>query len=67
MSDTDLEERLAYFEGKLAEAKRRSASGELHPRSFDAGYTTETFKTWADTIAVIAERLASIRRQLRLK
>ena len=46
MSKENLKERLAYFEQKLEEAKRRNAAKEPHPRNFDAGYTTETFKHW---------------------
>lgn len=64
MSKTDLEERLAYFQGRLQEAQRRSAAKEPHPRTFDAGYTTETFKTWNESIAVIKERIASIIEQM---
>ena len=65
MSKENLKERLAYFEGKLEEAKRRNAAREPHPRNFDAGYTTEVFKTWVESIAVINERIASINAQLK--
>ncbi|HXC96696.1 MAG TPA: hypothetical protein VNU92_13435 [Edaphobacter sp.] len=65
MSKENLKERLAYFEGKLEEAKRRNAAREPHPRNFDAGYTTEVFKTWVESIAVINERIASITAQLK--
>lgn len=64
MSKEDLQERLAYFQGRLAEAQRRSAAKEPHPRTFDSGYTTETYKTWNESIAVIKERIASITLQL---
>ncbi len=60
MSEADLKQRLAYFQGRLEEAQRRSAAKEPHPRTFDAGYTTETFKTWNESIAVIKERIAGI-------
>ena len=65
MSNDNLKQRLAYFEGRLEEAKRRNAAKEPHPRTFDAGYTTDTFKTWAESIAVINERIASIKSQLK--
>ncbi len=64
MSDKNLKERLAYFEDRLQEAQRRSAAKEPHPRTFDAGYTTETFKTWGESIAVLKERIAGIKGQL---
>lgn len=64
MSHENLKNRLAYFEGRLEEAKRRSAAKESHPRDFDSGYTTETFKTWNESIALIKERIAGIRRQM---
>ena len=65
MSDADLKNRLAYFEGRLEEAVRRSAAKEPHPRNFDSGYTTETFKTWGESIALIKERIVGIERQLK--
>lgn len=65
MSKDNLQQRLAYFEGRLEEAKRRNAAKEPHPRTFDAGYTTDTFKTWAESIAVINERIAGIKSQLK--
>src|ERR1700761_3473536 len=65
MSEENLRQRLAYFQQRLEEAKRRHSAKEPHPRSFDAGYTTETFKTWAESIAVINERLATINDQLK--
>jgi hypothetical protein len=65
MSQTDSKNRLAYFEGRLEEAMRRSAAKEPHPRDFDAGYTTETFKTWRESIALIKERIVGIERQLK--
>ncbi|MGD0443131.1 MAG: hypothetical protein ABSA39_04260 [Edaphobacter sp.] len=64
MSEKNLRERLAYFEDRLREAQSRSAAKEPHPRTFDAGYTTETFKTWGESIAVIKERIAGIKGQL---
>jgi hypothetical protein len=65
VSQENLKQRLAYFEERLEEAKRRNAAKEPHPRSFDAGYTTETFKTWVESIAVINERIAGIKAQLK--
>jgi hypothetical protein len=65
MSEENLKQRLAYFEQRLEEAKRRHSAKEPHPRSFDAGYTTETFKTWSESIALINERLATINDQLK--
>jgi hypothetical protein len=64
MSEADLKQRLAYFQGRLEEAQRRSSAKEPHPRTFDAGYTTDTFKTWNESIAVIKERIASIIEQM---
>ena len=65
VSHDNLKNRLAYFEGRLEEAKRRSAAKEPHPRDFDSGYTTETFKTWGESIALIKERIVGIERQLK--
>jgi hypothetical protein len=67
VSKENLNQRLAYFEERLEEAKRRHAAKEPHPRTFDEGYTTETFKTWLESIAVINERIAGIKNQLKLK
>jgi hypothetical protein len=53
-----------YFEGRLREAQSRLAAKEPHPRTFDAGYTTEVFKTWGESIAVLKERIAGIKGQL---
>ena len=64
VSDKNLKERLVYFEDRLREAQSRSAAKEPHPRTFDAGYTTETFKTWGESIAVLKERIAGIKSQL---
>jgi hypothetical protein len=64
VSDANLRERLAYFEERLREAQRRLAAKEPHPRTFDAGYTTETYKTWGESIAVLKERIAGIKSQL---
>ena len=65
VSHANLKNRLAYFEGRLEEAVRRSAAKEPHPRNFDSGYTTETFKTWGESIALIKERIIGIERQLK--
>lgn len=65
MNEENLRERLAYFQQRLEEAKRRHLAKEPHPRNFDAGYTTDTFKTWKESIALINERLASINNQLK--
>ncbi len=65
MSHENLKNRLAYFEGRLEEAMRRSAAKESHPRDFDSGYTTDTFKTWGESIALIKERIAGIKKQLK--
>ena len=64
MSKENLKQRLAYFEQRLEEAKRNNAAKLPHPRTFDAGYTTEIFKTWVESIAVINERIAGIKAQL---
>jgi hypothetical protein len=65
VSHANLKNRLVYFEGRLEEAKRRSAAKESHPRDFDSGYTTETFKTWRESIAMIKERIVGIQQQLK--
>jgi len=65
VSEENLKQRLIYFEKRLEEAKRKSAAKEPHPRNFDAGYTTDTFKTWVESIALINERIDSIKNQLR--
>jgi hypothetical protein len=65
MNEENLRQRLAYFQQRLEEAKRRHSAKEPHPRNFDAGYTTDTFKTWGESIALINERLASINNQLK--
>jgi hypothetical protein len=67
LSYANLRERLAYFEGRLQEAQSKSAAKEPHPRTFDAGYTTETLKTWKESIAVLKERIAGIRSQLEVR
>jgi hypothetical protein len=67
VSKENLNQRLVYLEERLEEAKRRHAAKEPHPRSFDEGYTTETFKTWLESIAVINERIAGIKNQLKSK
>jgi hypothetical protein len=65
VSKENLKQRLAYFEERLEEAKRKNAAREPHPRTFDAGYTTSVFKTWVESIATINERIASIKDQLK--
>jgi hypothetical protein len=65
MSEENLRERQVYFQQRLEEAKRRHAAKEPHPRTFDSGYTTDTFKTWAESIALINERLATINDRLK--
>jgi hypothetical protein len=64
VSKENLKQRLAYFEQRLEEAKRNNAAKLPHPRTFDAGYTTEIFKTWVESIAVINERITGIKAQL---
>ena len=65
MSKENLKERLAYFERKLKEAQTKAALKEPHPRDFDAGYTTELCKTWADTIKLINTRISGIKEQMK--
>lgn len=65
MNEENLKERLAYFQQRLEEAKRRHAAKEPHPRNFDSGYTTSIFKTWGESIALINERITSINNQLK--
>ena len=67
MSEENLRERLTYFEGRLREAQTKLAAKEPHPRTFDAGYTTEIYKTWGESIAVIKERIARIKSQLEVR
>jgi hypothetical protein len=64
MTKTNLKERLEYFEARLSEAKRRSLDREPHPRNFDSGYTTEIFKSWPESIALIKERIHGIQIQI---
>jgi hypothetical protein len=64
MSEENLRERLAYFEGRLREAQTKLAAKEPHPRTFDAGYTTEILKTWGESIAMLKDRIAGIKKQL---
>jgi hypothetical protein len=64
MSEKDLKQRLAYFEGRLDEAQRRSANKEPLPKAFSAGFTTDPIKTWPETIVLIKERITSIKEQL---
>jgi hypothetical protein len=65
MNEENLKQRLVYFQQRLEEAKRRHLAKEPHPRNFDAGYTTDTFKTWKESIALINERLDNINSQLK--
>jgi hypothetical protein len=65
VSQENLKQRLAYFEQRLEEARRRNAAKEPHPRTFDAGYTTEICKTWVESIALINSRISSIKAQLK--
>ena len=67
MSLEDLKQRLVYFEGRLEEAKGKHAAKEPHPPTFDEGYTTETVKTWPQSIDLINERIASIQFQMKAK
>ena len=57
--------KIAVAPALLEEAVRRSAAKEPHPRNFDSGYTTETFKTWNESIGLIKERIVGIQRQLK--
>jgi hypothetical protein len=65
MSEKNLKERLAYFEQRLKEAQTKASLKEPHPRDFDAGYTTELCKTWADTIKLLNARIDGIKKQLK--
>ena len=67
MSRENLVERLVDFEGKLKEALREALAKELRLRTFDAGYTTDTLKTWAESISLIEERISSVKKQLAVK
>jgi hypothetical protein len=67
MNAENLEQRLAYFEEKRELAKTRYAAREAHPSDFDAADTTERFKTWRESIALIDERILAINIQLRAK
>jgi hypothetical protein len=67
VSEENLKQRLVYFEGRLEEAKRRYAAKELYSRNFTKGFTTETLKSWPDSIALINERILGIQFQLRAK
>lgn len=63
MSSEDLKERLAYFETKLGEARQKvAAKGPFLPK-FSAGFTTEKLKSWHEVIAVIQDRIATIKAQ----
>jgi hypothetical protein len=63
MNRNDLKERLAYFEMRLAEATQKSAAKETYSGKFSAGFTTEQLKSWPEVIALIQERIASIKTQ----
>jgi len=67
MSEENLKQRLGYFEGRLEEAKRRHAAKEPYQRRFNEGFSTETFKSWSESIALINERILGIQFQLRAK
>jgi hypothetical protein len=43
------------------------AAAMRHPSDFDAACTTERFKTWRESIALIDERILAIKIQLRAK
>jgi len=58
MSTEDLQQRLAYFEQRLAEATG------MAPKKFSEGFTTTPPKTWPEAIALIKERIAGIQKQL---
>jgi hypothetical protein len=64
MTETDLKERLTYFEKRLAEAQRMYAARETLPLKFSLGFTTEKLKTWPDTIKVIKERITTVKDQI---
>jgi hypothetical protein len=66
MSETDLRQRLVYFEQRLAEAERMSLAKEPLPAKFSAGFTTERPKTWPDTIKLIKGRIAGIQDQFKV-
>jgi hypothetical protein len=63
MSSKDLKVRLAYFETKLAEAREMATAKEPFLPTFSAGFTTEKLKSWHEVIAVIRERIATIKAQ----
>jgi hypothetical protein len=67
MSETDLRERLVYFEQRLNEAERMSVAKQPLPAKFSAGFTTERPKTWPETIKLIRERIASIQDQFKVE
>jgi hypothetical protein len=57
LSESDLRERLVYFEQRLAEAHVNCESASA---KFSAVFTTEKPKTWPDTIKLIQDRIANI-------
>ena len=67
MSEENLKLRLLYFEKRLEEAKRKHASKEPPPRSFDHGYTKEILTSWPESIALINKQIVSIQFQLKAK
>jgi len=67
MSEENLKLRLLYFEKRLEEAKRKHASKEPPPRSFDHGYTKEILTSWSESIALINKQILSIQFQLKAK
>jgi hypothetical protein len=56
MRTDKLRERLIYLEEKLHEAQTKYAANEPHPRSFNARYTEELFKTWPGEIDLLLKR-----------
>jgi hypothetical protein len=63
MSGEDLKDRLAYFEARLSEARQNATAKEPFLPKFSAGFTTEKLKSWHEVIAVIQERIATIKGQ----
>jgi hypothetical protein len=50
-----------YFEMRLAEARQKVTAKEPYLPKFSAGFTTEKLKRWNEVIALIQERIASIK------
>lgn len=61
MSSEDLKERITYFEMRLAEARQKAATKEAYSAKFSAGFATEKLRSWHELIALIQQRIASIR------